>query len=286
LAGDDQKPVTSGSGRVELARWLASPENPQTARVMVNRLWQHHFGEGIVRTPNNYGKLGQPPTHPELLDWLAREFVAKGWSIKAMHREMMLSSAYQQSSLPDSATFKADPEDLLLGWMKRRRLEAEALRDSLLAHAGTLDETAGGPSVRDFNAPRRTLYITTIRSNRNDYRTLFDAADPTAIVDQRTYSTVAPQALFLMNDPFALAQTKALTERVLKQGPPDDRGKIDWLYRRLYSRAPRDKEIEIAAAMLEEAQTPQGEKPPLSKDAAWEAYCQVLVCANEFVYVE
>jgi hypothetical protein len=286
LAGDEQKPITSGSGRMELARWLASPQNPQTARVMVNRLWQHHFGEGIVRTPNNYGKLGQPPTHPELLDWLAREFVAKGWSIKSMHREMMLSAAYQQSSVPDSATLKADPEDLLLGWMKRRRLEAEAIRDSLLVQAGTLDETIGGPSVRDLNTPRRTLYITTIRSNRNDYRTLFDAADPTAIVDQRNDSTVAPQALFLMNDPFALAQTKALSERVIKQGTPDDAGRIDWLYRRLYSRAPSDKEIEIGLTMLKEAQQPEGGKPPLAKDAAWEAYCQVLVCANEFVYVE
>ena len=173
LAGDNQPPITHGSGRLELANFLASPTNPLTARVMVNRLWQHHFDDGIVRTPNNYGKLGRPPTHPELLDWLALEFVRSGWSIKTMQREIMLSAAYQQSSIPDPATFKSDPEDLLFGWVKRRRLEAEAIRDNLLVQSGALDPTIGGPSIRDLNTHRRTLYLMTIRSERSDYRTLF-----------------------------------------------------------------------------------------------------------------
>ena len=127
LAGDDQKPIREGSGRLQLANWVASPENPLTARVMVNRIWQHHFGEGIVRTPNNYGKLGTPPTHPELLDYLAHRFIDSGWSIKAMHRAIMLSATYQQSSIPLPATLKADPDNLWLGRMNRRRLESEAL---------------------------------------------------------------------------------------------------------------------------------------------------------------
>ncbi|HZL37947.1 MAG TPA: PSD1 and planctomycete cytochrome C domain-containing protein [Tepidisphaeraceae bacterium] len=286
LAGDHQPPITQGSGRLQLAKWLASPQNPQTARVMVNRLWEHHFGEGIVRTPNNYGKLGVPPTHPELLDWLALEFIHRGWSIKTMQREIMLSAAYQQSAIPDPQTLKADPDDLLFGWQRRRRLEAEAIRDSLLAGAGTLDLTVGGPSIRDMNTHRRTLYLMTIRSERSDYRTLFDAADPTAIVDQRNNSTVAPQALFLLNSPFVVEQTRLLSQRVLKQGPAEDREKIKWLYRRLYAREASDKEIDVGLDLLKEAQRAESAGGPLSRDAAWEAYCQVSVCANEFVYVD
>ncbi len=165
LAGLERPKIGEGSGRLQLARWMASPENPLTARVMVNRLWQHHLGEGIVRTPNNYGKLGTPPTHPELLDYLATEFVKSGWSMKAMHRAIMLSSTYQQSCVPNPETLKADPENQLFGRMNRRRLEAEALRDSLLAVAGKLDRTTGGPAVRDLNTNRRTLYVMTVRSD-------------------------------------------------------------------------------------------------------------------------
>ena len=130
---------------MQLAQWITRPEHPLTARVMVNRLWQHHFGEGIVRTPNNYGKLGVPPTHPELLDYLAMEFIRSGWSIKAMQRQIMLTAAYQQSSEPDPATYKADPDNLLFGHMNRQRLEAEAIRDSLLADSRYARSRAGRP---------------------------------------------------------------------------------------------------------------------------------------------
>ena len=160
---------------------------------MVNRIWQHHFGEGIVRTPNNYGKLGTPPTHPELLDYLACQFVESGWSVKAMHRAIMLSAAYQQSSTPDPAVLKADPDNLLFGRMNRRRLESETLRDSMLTVAGDLDPTLGGPSIRDLSIHRRTLYVMTVRSDRATYQFLFDAADPNVIVEKRLDSTVAPQ---------------------------------------------------------------------------------------------
>jgi hypothetical protein len=282
VGGDRQDPIKEGSGRLQLAKWLASPDNPLTARVMANRVWMHHFGEGIVRTPNNYGKLGTPPTHPELLDHLALQFVKNGWSVKQMHRYIMLSSAYQQSSAADPATQKADPDNLLLGRMNRRRLEAEALRDSLLTVAGKLDRTVGGPAIRELEKPRRSLYLMTIRSDRNNYRALFDAADPAAIVEKRNESTVAPQALFLLNHPFAVEQARALAELTLKQASADDRGRIDWLYRRLYARPPKPEEVELATSVLKEV---AGSKPD-DVSAAWTQYCQILLCANEFMYVD
>jgi hypothetical protein len=276
LAGARQQPITSGSGRLELARWLTRPDHPLTARVLVNRLWQHHFGEGLVRTPSNFGKLGRPPTHPELLDWLALQFVQSGWSVKQMHRLIMLSATYQQASEAAPETFRADPDNLLFGRMNRRRLEAEAVRDNLLAVAGRLDTKMGGPAARDFAAPRRTLYLMTIRSDRSGFGPLFDSADSTALVDQRTVSTVAPQALFLLNSPFILVQTKALARRVLAEAK-DERARIERAYQLLYARPPLEDEVNIGLDFL--ARAGRG-------GAGWEAYCQVLLCANEFIYVD
>ena len=283
LAGDDPLAITHGSGRLELARWIASPDNPMTAKVMANRIWQHHFGEGIVRTPNNYGKLGTPPSHPDLLDWLALRFVDGGWSIKKMHRMVMLSAAYQQSSEGDADTMKSDPGNLLFGRQNRQRLEAEPLRDALLTVSGTLDPKLDGPATRDLNTPRRTLYLMTVRSDRTNYRMLFDAADPTGIADHRIDSTVAPQALFLLNNPFVLDKAKLLADRALVRSGADDRRRIDWLYHLLYSRPPNEKEIEIGLAALRRA---QGNGSTDSTEVAWQAYCQVLLCASEFVYVD
>ena len=223
----------------------------------------HHFGEGIVRTPNNFGKLGTPPTHPELLDWLATEFVKSGWSIKAMHRAIILSATYQQSSIPTPETLKADPGNLLFSRMNRRRLDAEEIRDSLLVASGKLDRTLGGPSIRDLQTNRRTLYVMTIRSDRATYQSLFDAADSTSIVEQRNASTVAPQALFLLNHPFALAQSEALAQRL-----PD----IDSLYQNLFSRNATGEEKRLGAAAIARLGLAQ--------------YCHALVCANEFIYLD
>ena len=287
LAGDAQPPLLQGSGRKELAEWLTSPGNPLVARVMANRLWQYHFGEGIVRTPNNYGKLGEVPLHPELLDHLALEFVRSGWSMKAMHRLILSSAAYRQSSTAEPATFKADPGNLLFGRMSRRRLEAEALRDALLAASGRLDRAMGGKAVMDLATPRRTLYVATVRSDRSNYRALFDAADPTAIVDRRTDSTVAPQALFLLNHPFALAQVRALAERVARQGPADDAARIAWVYPLLYGRAPAEREVKLGLAVLARAREAEAAAGTgASPERVWEPYCQVLLCANEFLYVD
>jgi hypothetical protein len=284
LAGDHQKPINQGSGRLQLAKWIASPANALTARVMVNRLWQHHFGEGLVRTPGNFGKLGEPPSHPELLDYLARRFIQSGWSIKAMHRAIMLSAVYQQSSIPEAATFKADPDNRLLGRMNRRRLEAEELRDSLLAVSGALDGALGGRASLDFSRPRRTLYLMTVRSDRSSFRELFDAADPTAVTDQRVVSTVAPQALFLLNHPFALEQTRRLVKRTAGSQPVGDARRIDKLYALLFGRPPQAQETELGLAFLSRAINPAAGMD--KRDLAWEQYCQVLLCANEFVYVD
>ncbi|MBI3856063.1 MAG: DUF1553 domain-containing protein, partial [Planctomycetes bacterium] len=287
LAGDAQPPIGKGSGRRELARWVASAENPMTAKVMANRIWQGHFGEGIVRTANNYGKLGTPPSHPELLDWLAREFVRDGWSIKAMHRTIMLSATYRQASAADPATAKADPGNQLFGRMNRRRLTAEELRDGLLVAAETLDRTMKGPSVKEITSGRRTLYLTTVRSDRSTYRMLFDAADPNAIVERRIDSTVAPQALFLLNHPFATAQARALALRVVKQAPADDASRIQWLYALLYGRPASDREAKIGQAVLSrgrEAEPAAG--AGRTPEQLWEPYCQILLCSNEFIYVD
>jgi hypothetical protein len=277
LAGTKQAPITRGSGRLELARWLTRPDHPLTARVMVNRVWQWHFGEGLVRTPSNFGKLGERPSHPELLDHLAAEFVRSGWSLKRLHREVMLSATYRQSSEPGPRALAADPDNRLLGRMNRRRLEAEAVRDSLLAAAGRLDRTMRGPATRSFAAPRRTLYLMTIRSDRSGFGPLFDSADSTAPVDQRTVSTVAPQALFLLNNPFALGQARALARRVTASG--DDRARIRQAYALLYGRPPLEEEVAVGLDLLAAGRGRTSER-------AWEEYCQVLLCANEFVYVD
>ena len=165
--------------------------------------------------------------------------------------------------------------------MNRRRLESEALRDSLLAAGGNIDLTMGGPPIRDLSAPRRTLYVMTIRSDRATYQFLFDAADPNAIVDKRIDSTVAPQALFLLNHPFALAQTKALADRMTKEAPPGDKERVQWLYELLYARPPDDQEISLGLSALAQARAAAKES-----DLAWQEYCQVLLCANEFIYVD
>jgi hypothetical protein len=293
LAGENQTPVTEGSGRLQLAHWLASPENPLTARVMVNRIWQHHFGEGIVRSASNFGKLGEAPTNPELLDYLADRFVKLGWSIKALHREIMLSATYQQSSIGDADAAAKDPDNRLLGRANRWRLESEAIRDNLLAVAGRLDPTLGGPSTRDFGAPRRTLYLMTIRSDRSGFGPLFDAADPLMSVESRITSTVAPQSLFLMNNDFVVAQAGALAERVLAESEaapaagdsqPDasalDRARVGRLYQLLYAREVTDSEVEVARQLL------AARRAVSDEHAAWSAYCQVLLCANEFIYID
>lgn len=274
LLSGEQQPIASGSGRRELADFVASPSNPLTARVMVNRIWQHHFGEGIVRTPGNFGTRGELPDHPELLDFLAKAFVDSGWSIKAMHRMMLNTAAYQQASTPSAAAREQDPENRLLSHMNRLRIEAEALRDAMLAVAGHLDTTVGGPAFRELDSPRRTIYFRTVRSDRTTYNMLFDAADPTSIIDKRNNAIVAPQALFLMNNPFVLTQAAALASRIPPTEPLD--GAVTQLYALLFAREPSQEEISIARDLV--AQFPA--------ETAWSTYCQTLLATNEFTYLD
>ncbi len=271
LAGDRQPPITAGSGRPELARWVGSADNPLTARVTVNRIWQHHFGEGIVRTPSNFGALGERPTHPELLDWLAVRFVESGWSVKAMHRLILLSAAYQQSSTPSPGLLRADPDNRLFGRMNRRRLEAEALRDGLLAVCGRLDRHRGGPPA-DPRAPRRMVYLRTSRSDRSGFGALFDAADPSIHVDKRTASTVAPQALHLMNGPLVLDAVRHLAARpAVAGGTPAVR--VQTLYRQIFGRKATAEEVALGCRAVNGLGT-------------WEGYAQALLMSNEFLFLD
>ena len=285
LAGDVQPPVGEGSGRRALAEWLADPTNPLPPRVWVNRLWQHHFGAGVVRTPGNFGRLGEPPSHPALLDWLARRFLEAGGSTKALHRLILASSTWQQASTPAPATLAADPENRWLGRMPRARLDAEELRDALFAASGELDATSGGPATRDPLTKRRTLYVMTVRSDRAGWRVLFDGADPTAIVDVRTQSTVAPQALWLMNDEFVLARAAALAERVRREGA-DDAARIARLFEWVFTRAPDAREREIAGGLLARARAAANVTGERVEVDAWEELAHVLLCSNEFFFVD
>jgi Protein of unknown function (DUF1553)/Protein of unknown function (DUF1549)/Planctomycete cytochrome C/Concanavalin A-like lectin/glucanases superfamily len=278
LTGDHRVRIAKESGRRQLAEWLAQPDHPLTARVMVNRIWQHHFGEGLVRTPNDFGARGERPTHPDLLDFLAARFVESGWSVKTMHRLIMQSSAYQQSGRAAGVTAAGDPDNRLLGRMSRRRLDAEAIRDSLLVVAGRLDAASGGPAFLDQAVPRRTLYLLSARTgaNTSDFGRLFDRADPGSIVDRRGQSIVAPQALFFMNDPFVGDLARALAARVATEATSGDDARIQRLYAIALGRPPTRGEIEIGLRLL----TPDREVDP------WERYCQIVLCSNEFIYLD
>ncbi|MFN7926997.1 MAG: PSD1 and planctomycete cytochrome C domain-containing protein [Blastocatellia bacterium] len=219
LAGDNRKPFTIGSGRLELAQAIASKDNPLTARVFVNRVWQWHFGNGLVRTPSDFGTRGEAPTHPELLDYLSRTFIENGWSMKRLHREMLLSRAYQQSSTDNPAAHNLDPENKWLWRMNRRRLDIEELRDSLLIASDKLEHTMFGLPVSAQAWPytyRRTIYSFIDRALvPNDYR-VFDFADPNAHAPSRALTTGPQQALMMLNSPFVIEQAKTLMQRVAR----------------------------------------------------------------------
>jgi hypothetical protein len=254
LSGEKRRPFQKGSGRLELARAIASPENPLTARVMVNRVWMHHFGYGLVRTPGDFGTRGEPPTHPELLDWLASRFVADGWSLKKLHRRIMLSRVYQQSSDDNPKFARLDPENRLLWKMNRRRLDFEATRDSLLAVAGELDTTLGGPAVEITTAPysrRRTIYGFIDRQNLPGLFRNFDFASPDSTSPQRYQTTVPQQALFLLNSPFVAEQARRLAARANHGTQVADR--IQRLYRLAYGRSATPEEVQLGEQFLKSA---------------------------------
>ena len=280
LAGEAAPPFRDGSGRLELARAIADPGNPLTARVLVNRVWLHHFGTGLVATPGDFGLRGEPPSHPELLDWLAATFVEDGWSIKALHRRIMLSGTYRQSSDDRDDGLGADPENRLLWRMNRRRLDFEATRDALLAVAGRLDRKVGGPSVQKISAPsatRRTLYGHLDRLNLPGLYRTFDFPDPNSTSPRRDATTVAPQALFLMNHPFVIEMARATIRRGDIAAQWERGARVDRLYRLLFGRGPSDGELRLADAFFSNR---------AADEVAWTEYAQALLMANEFVFID
>ena len=288
LSGEKREPFKDGSGRLELAKAIASPDNPLTARVMVNRVWAWHFGNALVRTPSDFGLRSDPPTHPELLDYLALRFVSEGWSLKKLHRAIMLSATYQQGSDYNAIAFKADPENTLLWRMNRRRLEFEATRDSILAVTGKLDRTLGGRPADitgDSASVRRTIYGFIDRQNLPGMFRSFDFASPDTHSPQRFTTTVPQQALFMMNSPFVVQQAKALAARPEVAQEPEPSKRVEKLYRVVYGRSPNPDELWAAAEFIrgEEVHTSPGTPSTLSP---WEKYAQVLLQSNEFVFVD
>ena len=277
LASLQSGPFRHGSGRLELAKALVDRRNPMTARVLVNRVWMHHFGSPLVPTPSDFGLRSEPPTHPELLDHLAARFMDEGWSLKSLHRRIMLSSTYQQASSDRPDGRASDPENALYWRMNRRRLDLEATRDALLSVASRLDSTIGGPSFPDLTgaaARRRTLYAHVDRLSLPGLYRTFDFPDPNATSPRRDQTTVPPQALFLMNNAFVRDLALALSNRpdVLAHSDLDDR--VDRLFHLVYSRAPRAEEASLARAFLTQQPVP------------WAPFCQALLLANEFVFVD
>jgi hypothetical protein len=273
--GDADQP----SNRLALARWLTHKDHPLTARVMVNRLWQHHFGRGLVATPNDFGLNSEAPTHPELLDWLARDFVRNRWSIKHMHRQMVLSSTYRQSSrVVNAVAKKLDPNNRLLWKQNRQRLTAEGLRDSVLAVAGTLNPKVGGPMVRVPLEPevydliftedepdnlwqpdpdprehnRRTIYLFAKRNVRLPMLEAFDQPDTLTSCPVRAVSTFAPQALILLNGPFLQEQSRTFALRLLRKAGADRERQVRRAYRLALGRPPRPEEARLAGDFLRE----------------------------------
>jgi hypothetical protein len=285
LAGDEPSLFKRGSGRLELAEAVASKDNPLTARVIVNRVWQHHFGRGMVGTPSNFGRLGERPTHPELLDYLTSRFLDSGWSIKALHREIMLSAVYQLGTEREAGNLQKDPDNRLHWRMAPRRLDVEAYRDALLAVSGKLDQSTGGPTV-DLNAAqnqRRTVYAKISRHELNGLLRLFDFPDANITSEARTETTVPQQQLFVLNSPFFIAQTRATAERIQKE-EPDDAVRIRRAYVVLFGREAKDVELRIGQGYLNAVDDPaQAGKNQLTR---WERYIQALLASNEFMYVD
>ena len=280
LAGESPSPYTEGSGRRELAESVTAPDNPLTARVIVNRVWQWHFGKALVRTPSNFGVLGEKPTHPHLLDWLAYDFVEHGWSLKRLHRQIMLSSTWQMSSRFDKEKFTVDGDNNFLWRMNPRRLEVESWRDSLLAVTGELDQRVGGkPDGEILRSKRRTLYATISRTGdrfeSDAFLRLFDFPAAVSTSASRPTSTVPQQYLFMMNSPFMNERARTLGDHLngLKE-PISERIKI--AYQQLYSRFPDPAQIELGKQWL-------GDNLSSKR---WQQYAQVLLSAHELIQIQ
>jgi hypothetical protein len=289
------------SGRLELARWLTDTEHPLTARVMVNRIWRWHFGRGLVASTDNFGLLGERPSHPELLDWLARRFIAANWSLKSMHRLLMLSSSYQMAVQGENVRNPSDPENRLLSSFPLRRLEAEEVRDSLLAVAGTLDLTMSGKTIplknREFvfdhtskdattyDSLRRAAYLPIVRNHLYDLFEQFDYPDPAVPSGDRNATVVAPQALLMMNSDLVAQAASAFANRLFAGKAVSEDQRLELAYVSAYGRPPSAKERERSHAFLKAFHASQGGQALEVRTEAWKILCQTLLAANEFLYL-
>ncbi len=301
ILGGAQLPAgTEESGRRELADWLTAAENPLTARVMANRLWHYHFGRGIVETTNDFGVRGKPPTHPELLDYLANRLMQSGWSLKTLHRELLLSATYQLSSVPGKAALEQDPGNVWLSHFSRRRMQAEELRDSLLQISGELEIGQGGPhpfppvenwgytqhnafkAVYDTNL--RSVYLMTQRIKRHPFLALFDGADPNTTTGRRTLTTTPAQSLFLMNDEYFHQRSFAVARRLLRECEADaDRFGLLWTW--AYTRSPMESEQKQLQRFLTSYRM-QTAAMPDSEEQVWAALSRVVLSSNEFLHID
>ncbi len=304
LGGRELPATDTTSGRLQLADWIVDPHNPLTPRVIVNRVWNYHFGRGLVPTPNDFGRQGKPPTHPELLDWLAREFIDSGWSLKSLHRRILLSRMWRISGEPSAVGLDLDPTNELYSRFPQRRLDAEAIRDTLLVLGQNLDPTPGGPhpfppqtewkftqhnpfkAVYETN--RRSVYLMTQRIQRHPYLAIFDGADPAASTPQRLTSTTPLQALFLLNDSLVHEQSRRFAERLLRERT-ELAERVDRAFRLALGRPAEADEraaaldlissvaVELAAGGVSESDR---------ESQAWQAFVRALLRTNEFVYVD
>lgn len=301
-----ESPAFTGqhSGRRELAEWLVSDRHPLTSRVLVNRIWRWHFGRGLVASADNFGLLGEKPSHPELLDWLAGEFIRRKWSLKEMHRLILLSSTYQQSTRASSEAALADPDNRLWSRFPVRRLQAEEIRDSLLFVSGQLDTTMGGSLLKvrnrgylfdhtsidttDYNSRRRSLYLPVIRNNVFEMFQLLDFPDPAVPTGDRATTTVAPQALMMMNSDFVMQAADAIATRALSS-TSGDAERIKQVYVTCLGREPSDEEIAQDLQLIQD--TMQAFSTDTHSDAdrlsaAWSVLCQVVLASSEFTYLQ
>ena len=308
FGGLEVDPAANESGRRELAEWLLADWNPLTTRVIANRIWHYHFGRGIVPTPNDFGLQGKPPTHPELLDFLAQQMRQQGWSMKALHRSILLSRTYQQSAIRPDRSVEIDPSNEFLSGFPQRRLDAESMRDTLLVLAGNLDDSPAGPHPfpaehtwgftqhnpfkANYETNRRSVYLMTQRIQRHPYLAMFDGADPSASTATRLTSTTPLQALFLLNDPFVHQQANLIAARFHQdQYSLDER--IDHTYLAMFSR-PANTEEKIAAKQfldqIKDASLAEDQSQEKTREqaelSAWQAYVRVLLRLNEFVYID